>query len=54
MMEFTNQSFNLKVDLKQVAIIILIVATSVLIATGKLEEPSIEILGSIIAIFLDK
>lgn len=50
-MEFTNKNFNLKVNLKHVAIIILIIAMSVLIFTGKLKEPSISaILSSIIAI----
>lgn len=48
-MEFKNRNFSLKVDMKYIAIIILIIATSVLVATGKLKEPSIPvILSSII------
>lgn len=48
-MEFHNRNFSLKVDLKYIAVIILIISTFVLIATGKLKEPSIAvILSSII------
>lgn len=54
-MQFTNQNFNLTIDLKYVAIIILIIATSLLIATGKLKEPSIStILSSVITIVSKK
>lgn len=48
-MEFENENFSLKLDMKYIAIIILIIAMTVLIFSGKLKEPSIAmILGSII------
>ena len=53
-MEFSNKNFNLKVNLKYVAIIVLIIVVALLIFAGKLKEPSLSTILSPIITLVSK